>query len=181
VTNQQVEVELRVLGPLEVRVAGATVVLGGAKQRAVLALLVLRAGEVVPVERLIDEVWGERPPASAAHSLEAYVSRLRRLLAGLGLSIARRGAGYALDLGGATLDARDFSSLAEQAAQAEADGANESAARLAADALALWRGPLLADVVLGPAAAAEAERLAELRLRTLELRFDAKLALGREH
>ena len=91
-------VEFRVLGPLEVVSGGERVALGGAKQRAVLAVLLLRAGEVVPLERLIDEVWGTDPPPSAAHTLESYVSRLRQLLTGLGPIISRRGAGYGIDL-----------------------------------------------------------------------------------
>ena len=85
----------RVLGPLEVRRRRArTLALGGAKQRAVLAVLLLRAGEVVSVERLVDEVWGDDPPPSAAHTLESYVSRLRQLFNGHGPRLVRRGAGY---------------------------------------------------------------------------------------
>ena len=90
--------EFRVLGPLDARLAGETLVLGGRKQRAVLAVLLLRAGEVVPVERLVDEVWGNDPPPSAAHTLESYVSRLRQLFNDHGPRLVRRGAGYALDL-----------------------------------------------------------------------------------
>ena len=78
------EVEFRVLGPLEVASGGELLALGGAKQRAVLAVLLLRAGEVVPLDRLVDEVWGNDPPPSAAHTLESYVSRLRQLLNGSG-------------------------------------------------------------------------------------------------
>jgi len=100
--------EFRVLGPLDVRLGGETLALGGGKQRAVLAVLLLRAGEVVSVERLVDEVWGDDPPPSAAHTLESYVSRLRQLFNGHGPRLVRRGAGYALELGDATLDARGF-------------------------------------------------------------------------
>jgi DNA-binding SARP family transcriptional activator/basic membrane lipoprotein Med (substrate-binding protein (PBP1-ABC) superfamily) len=168
-----------VLGPLEVRNEGVEVPLGGAKQRTVLAVLLLRAGEVVPVERLIDEVWGDAPPPSAAHSLEAYVSRLRQLVGGRGLSLARRGAGYCLELDDAVLDAQVFDELADDASLAAAAGDHERVAALAAKALALWRGPALADVALASSGRADAERLEERRLRLLEQRFDAELALGR--
>ena len=97
-------IEFLVLGPLEVRVDGISVPLGGAKQRVVLAVLLLHANEVVPLERMIDEVWGEDPPASAAHTVEGYVSRLRPLVEPQGAVLARRGAGYRLDLGAALLD-----------------------------------------------------------------------------
>jgi len=167
--------EFRILGPLEARVGDSVLPLGGAKQRAV---LLLRSSEVVPVDRLIDEVWGQSPPPSAAHSLEAYVSRLRQLFNGHGPSLIRRGAGYCLELGAVALDAHKFAELTDDVQRAAADGHPERASGLAAEALALWRGPALADVVLGSSARAEAERLEELRLRTLEQRFDAELALG---
>jgi DNA-binding SARP family transcriptional activator len=168
-----------VLGPLEVRLAGEALGTGGAKQRAVLAVLLLRADEVVPVERLVDEVWGDDPPPSAAHTLESYVSRLRQLLSGHGPLLVRRGAGYALELGGADLDARDFVELQERASLAAAMEQHDEVVELTAAALALWRGPALADVALASAGRAEADRLEELRLRTFELRFDAELALER--
>ena len=171
--------EFRVLGPLEAWAGGQAVQLGGAKQRAVLALLLLRAGEVVSVERLIDEVWDDNPPPSAAHSLEAYVSRLRRLLAPYGPSLVRRGAGYSLDLGGAVVDEQVFAQLLDDSSHAAMAGDHARAAELATEALALWRGPALADVALGPAGQAEAHRLEELRLRALEQRFEAQLELGR--
>lgn len=178
-TKGELDVRFCVLGALEARLGGMDVPLGGAKQRALLAALLLREGEIVPVDRLIDEVWGDDPPPSAAHSLEAYVSRIRQLLNGHGPVLRRRGLGYALELGDASLDAREFEELAEAAWTAGAEGRFEEAARLASDALALWRGPALADVTLSSAGRADAERLEELRLRTFELCFDAELALGR--
>ena len=171
-------VEFRVLGPLEVVSGGERVALGGAKQRAVLAVLLLRAGEVVPLERLIDEVWGTDPPPSAAHTLESYVSRLRQLLTGLGPIISRRGAGYGIDLHGAQLDALAFVDLQESAELACALDEHGNVLELASAALALWRGPAFADVSLASAGRAEAERFEELRLRTYEMRFDAELAVG---
>ena len=171
--------ELRLLGALEVSVDGSPLVLGGGKQRAVLAVLLLSADEVVPVTRLVDEVWGESPPPSAAHSLEVYVSRLRQLLGERGPLLQRLGAGYRLRLGDATLDARSFVRLSEEASLAAAMGDDERASALACTALALWRGPVLADVTLSSTGRVDAERLEELRLRTHEQRFDAELALGR--
>jgi DNA-binding SARP family transcriptional activator/basic membrane lipoprotein Med (substrate-binding protein (PBP1-ABC) superfamily) len=160
------------------RVEGAPVSLGGAKQRAVLAVLLLRAGEVVPVGRLIDDVWGDDPPPSAAHSLESYVSRLRQLFNGHGPALVRRGAGYAIELGDARLDAQGFVELQERSALAAAMEEHADVVELTGAALAMWRGPALADVALASAGRAEAERLEELRLRTYELRFDSELALG---
>jgi DNA-binding SARP family transcriptional activator/basic membrane lipoprotein Med (substrate-binding protein (PBP1-ABC) superfamily) len=178
VTNAAVS--FHVLGPLEVRVDGEGLAIGGAKQRAVLAVLLLHAGEVVPVARLVDEVWGDEPPPSAAHTLESYISRLRQLLSAHGPRLIRRGAGYAIELDGASLDARDFGGLHEQAALAVAMEDHASVVDITAAALGMWRGPALADVALASAGRAEADRLEELRLRTYELRFDAELALGRD-
>ena len=172
--------ELRLLGPLQVVVDGEEIALGGAKQRAVLATLVLRAGDVVPLERLIDEIWGDDPPQSAAHSLESYISRLRHILNGHGPTLVRRGSGYGLELGGAWLDADAFDELAGEAGEAAESGDHRATSELARRALSHWRGPALGDVALGPSGRAETERLEELRLHTQELRIDAELALGRD-
>jgi DNA-binding SARP family transcriptional activator/basic membrane lipoprotein Med (substrate-binding protein (PBP1-ABC) superfamily) len=133
----------------------------------------------VPVERLFDEVWGDDPPASAAHSLESYVSRLRRALSPYGVAVERRGGGYRIDLGGAVLDSQVFEALVDQAAQALAAGDHPRAASLAKEALGLWHGPVLADVTLHLESRAEAERLDELHSRAFEIRVDAELALCR--
>jgi DNA-binding SARP family transcriptional activator/basic membrane lipoprotein Med (substrate-binding protein (PBP1-ABC) superfamily) len=170
---------LRVLGPLEAKAGDAAVELGGRKQQAVLAALLLRAGEVVPDDRLIDDVWGEQPPAAVGHSLEAYVSNLRRVLAPYGIVFERRGGGYRLDLGAASLDARAFEALVEQATDALAAGDRGWAASAAGEALSLWHGPVLAGTPLHRDGRAEAERLEELRARAFEIRVDADLALGR--
>ena len=170
---------IRILGPLEVRFCGDAIALGGAKQRAVLALLALHADEIVPIERLIDELWHDDPPRSAAHSLEAYVSRLRQLLEPAGLHVRRHGVGYALVLGDASLDARSFARLHDESAQAAAAGDDVRASSLASAALALWRGAVLADVPLGRWASVEAERLEERRLLVFEQRVEAELRLGR--
>ena len=166
------------LGPLEARFAGASIPLGGAKQRAVLATLLLRADQIVPLGLLVEEVWGDEPPQSAEHSLEVYVSRLRALFNGRGPLLARRGQGYALELGAATLDAHLFGRAVDDVAHVASSGEHERASRTAAAALRMWRGPVCADVRLGPAGRATADGLEEARLRTLEVRFDAELALG---
>jgi DNA-binding SARP family transcriptional activator len=180
VTRRDRVIEFRVLGPLEVRAGTGVVSLGGPKQRAVLALLLLQADEVVSVERLIDEVWGDNPPPSAGHSLEAYVSRLRSVLTEESPTLVRHGTGYSLRLNDGLLDSQTFTELAAEASEAATERDDERAAELATRALALWRGPALADVALGASSRAEAERLDELRLRVLEQRMDAELALERE-
>lgn len=171
-------IEFRVLGPLEARAGGSSLPLGGAKQRAVLTLLLLRPGELVTIERLFEGLWGEHPPASAAHTIEGYVSRLRKVLEPHGATVARRGGGYVLELGGA-LDAQEAERLASAAAVAMDEQRHAVAAQLARRALPLWRGPALVDVPLQGQARTEADRLDELRLRLLEIWAEAELALGR--
>jgi basic membrane lipoprotein Med (substrate-binding protein (PBP1-ABC) superfamily)/DNA-binding SARP family transcriptional activator len=174
--------ELRLLGPVEVLAGGRPLALGGGKQRAVLAALALRAGRLVPVDLLVEELWGEAPPPSAAHTIEGYVSRLRRALEPHGATIARRGEGYVVQLGGASVDAHEADRLASAAATALAHQRPDEAARLADEALALWRGPVLADVPLHGPGRTDGDRLEELRLRVLETWAEAGLALGRpEH
>jgi basic membrane lipoprotein Med (substrate-binding protein (PBP1-ABC) superfamily)/DNA-binding SARP family transcriptional activator len=171
--------QFRILGPLEADADGRVLELGGRKQRAVLGALLLRAGEVVPDERLIDDVWGDNPPASAAHGLEAYVSRLRGVLAPHGVVLLRGGGGYRLDVGRVVVDAQVFATLVEEAGQASAADEHSRAAALATSALELWRGPALSGVPVFLDGRARAERLDELRWRALEIRIDADLALGR--
>ena len=170
---------LWILGPLEARLGGDAIPLGGAKQRAALALLLLNADDVVTVDRLIDELWGDDPPPSAAHSLEAYISRVRQLLGGLGVRLLRRGVGYVLRLEDATLDARAFAQLHDAATEAAAAGDDTRAAELTSTALALWHGAVLADVPLGRWARVDAERLEERRLQVVEQLANAQLRLGR--
>ncbi len=178
-TTESEPIRFRILGTLEAEIGEGALELGGRKQRAVLAVLLLRADNVVPGERLIDEVWGESPPASAAHTLEAYVSRLRRVLAPHGVDLERRAGGYRIGLGRAVLDSRIFEALVKEASQASADGDDNRAAVLAKEALGLWTGPVLSGVSLHLDGRAEVERLDELRWRALEIRVDAELALGR--
>ena len=167
-------VEFSVLGRLEVRIDGEAAPLGGPKQRALLALLLLNANGVVSRDRLIDALWGEQAPESAQRSLDSYVSRLRTLLGAD--RIERHPPGYLLRVAPEELDLEQFEQLLEHGrSAADATVASE---RLS-EALRLWRGPALADLLNEPFAASEAERLEERRLLALEERIDADLALGR--
>ena len=165
--------EFRILGPLEVLDGDRPVAIAGSKRRAVLALLLLHANEVVRTERLIDELWGEQPPRNASGALHNHVSRLRKALGPEVL--ARREWGYVLRADEDSIDLRRFERLL---AEAEPLPARERSERLAA-ALRLWRGPALADLAAEPGLETEIARLDELRLTTLERRVDADLEAGR--
>jgi YVTN family beta-propeller protein len=168
--------EYRLLGPLEVLDgSGQKLPLAGARQQSVLAALLLRAGQTVAVERLVDQLW-EEPPLTAARTVQAYVSRLRKeLRAG---AIESRPGGYALLLNGDHLDLHAFEQAAEDGRAALASGDCERAAQLLRQALALWRGPALAGLA-SEALRREAERLEEQRLQVLEDRLEAELRVGR--
>jgi DNA-binding SARP family transcriptional activator len=167
--------EFRILGPLEVRDGDLSLALGGLKQRALLALLLTRAGEVVPRERLIDELWAGAPPDSATSVFQTYLSHLRKAL---GPEVLRTHAsGYALDLGPHEFDLHRFETLMDQARRSPA----QEAATHLRQALALWRGPPLADFTYEPFAQTEISRLEELRLVALEWRIETDLALGRHN
>ena len=168
--------EFRILGPLEVVEQQQRVVLGGLKQRALVAILLLHRGEVVSSDRLIDELWGERPPATAAKTLQAYVSRLRKAL-GSEVLVTRNG-GYALAASAGQLDADRFEGMVADARRALADGDAAGTRELLGSALALWRGEALADLGYEPFAQAEIARLEEARLGAVEDRIDAELMLG---
>ena len=167
-------VEFRILGPLEVLDGARLLPLTGARQRALLAVLLLHANEVVSSDRLIDELWGEEPPAAGSTALRVRVSQLRKAL-GREDVLVTRAPGYFVRVGPGELDLHRFERLLE-----EADGAEPTAAaeRLR-EALALWRGEPLADVSYEPFAQAAIARLVELRLVALERRIEADLVLGR--
>jgi DNA-binding SARP family transcriptional activator len=169
--------EFRILGPLEVLVDGTRVALGGPRQRATLALLLLDANRVVPVERLADRLYAGRPPVTAVTQVQRQVSELRKAL-GSPTAIETRPPGYLLRLVG-ELDLARFERLTERAHDELSRGDAAAAAALLRDALALWRGPALADLEYESFARATAERLEELRLAALEARVDADLLLGR--
>jgi predicted ATPase/DNA-binding SARP family transcriptional activator len=168
--------EFRILGPLEVFDEQRPIAVAAAKQRALLAVLLLHANEVVSRERLIDELWGERPPATAAKVVQAYVSQLRRRLGRE--TIATRGPGYQLQVDENAVDATRFRRLVAEARRLATGGDYEPAARAYGAALALWRGPPLADVAVESFARNEIKRLEEERLAALADRIDCQLALG---
>jgi DNA-binding SARP family transcriptional activator len=165
--------DFRLLGPLEVSEHDRALALGGVKQRSLLAILLLQANELVSTDRLIDQLWGAAPPATAAKSIQVYVSRLRKAL-GEG-RLATHTPGYVLRIEPSELDLARFERLAGEARRA----APETAARKLREALALWRGPALADLAYESFAQVEIGRLEEMRLAVLERRIDADLALGR--
>jgi YVTN family beta-propeller protein len=170
-------VEFGVLGPVTARHDGRDLPLGGPKQRALLAIMLLRANKPVSRERLIDGLWGERPPPSAAHTLDGYVSRLRKAL---GVDrITRRAPGYAVRVEPGELDLDLFERRFRDGREALGRGDLAEAVELLAAALGLWRGPALVDVQFEPFAQAEAERLEERRLLAVEGRIEAQLAVGR--
>jgi DNA-binding SARP family transcriptional activator len=164
--------EFRILGPLEVRDGERLVELPRPKQRALLAILLLRAGEVVSSDALVDGLWGEQPPRTSKAALQNSVSQLRRAL-GPDV-VGSHAGGYLLDVAPEQVDVRRFEALA---AEGRAAVGAERAEKLR-DALELWRGPPLADLVFEPFAAVEVVRLEELRTAALEDLIDAELALG---
>ncbi len=173
--------ELLLLGPVELRVEDRVVPLGGTKQRALAAMLALHVNEVVSRERLVDGLWGDSPPPSAIHTVESYVSRLRRILRNCGNQdvLQTRSPGYVLTLDPDLVDVDRFESLSRDGRRALNDGDPERGARLLSAALDLFRGPPLDDVGFFPFAAAPQARLADERLAALEDRVEADLAAGR--
>jgi YVTN family beta-propeller protein len=170
-------VRFGVLGPIELWADGQPVPLGGPKQRALLAFLLLHANEAVSRDRLIDALWGDSPPPSASESLDTYIYRLRKLI-GRG-RLARHGGGYLLLVEAGELDADRFGLLVSGARAAADAGDGQDAARMLTEALSLWRGPALADVAYQPFAGARARQLEEQRLDALESRVEAELEMGR--
>jgi DNA-binding SARP family transcriptional activator/tetratricopeptide (TPR) repeat protein len=171
--------ELRLLGTLEARRGGEPVMLGGAKPRALLADLLVHLGTPVSVDRLIDDLWGERPPASAGHAIEVYVSQLRKALdpERVGL-LASSSGGYSLEIDPDSVDAPRFEGLLDEGRSALAVGEPSRANALLLEGLRLWRGPALADLAYEPFAQTEIARLEELRVAAVEARIEAELALG---
>jgi DNA-binding SARP family transcriptional activator/class 3 adenylate cyclase len=170
--------EYRILGELEVEDHGRVVELGGARQRALLTNLLLHAGEVVSADRLIEDLYGARPPPTAAKTLQAHISRLRKAL-GPGQRLRTRGGGYVLELSEGELDAERFTKLLEEGRRSLAGGQAEQAVATLERALALWRGRPLSDVAYAEFAQGEVARLDELHLAAVEELIDARIALGR--
>jgi ABC-type transport system substrate-binding protein/DNA-binding SARP family transcriptional activator len=173
--------EFGILGPLEVRLDGAAVRVGGPRQRALLAMFLFDANRVVSRDRLIDELLGDQPPESADRILRVQISRLRKALASSGDEprLLAQPPGYLLRVEAGELDLHTFERLVAEGRQAlEQDNPGRAAAMLR-EAESLWRGRPLADLEFEPFARLDVQRLDELRLLTAEERIDAELALGR--
>ena len=177
--------DFRILGPLEILDEGRAITLGGRRQRALLALLLLHANETLSTDRLIDKLWGERPPAGAAKTVQVQVSRLRKALraevgndpaAGV---VVTRERGYELRLDPERLDAHRFERLVAEGRSELAGGDPEQAIAALERALLLWRGPPLAEFAYEPFAPPEIARLDDLRMAALEQLIEAKLTLDR--
>jgi DNA-binding SARP family transcriptional activator len=177
----KLRVKFGVLGPLEVTADGQALELGGARGRAVLAMLIVHANQVVSADRLIEELWPGQPAGKAAASLQVRLSELRKALRSAGEAdrLATRPPGYLLRVAAAEVDALRFEQLANEGNAALAAGDAATAARQSDEALSLWRGAPLADLDTATFARAEATRLEEIRLAALESRAEALLACGR--
>lgn len=182
--------EINVLGPFEATIDGVPIVPTAAKPRHLLAVLALNAGTVVTAGALIEELWCDREPRSAHSTLQTYVMQLRKVIAdalpGTDRQASRkiletRQTGYVLRVDKDALDIDRYTTLASAGRTAGAAGDYQAAERLLRKALAVWRGPLLVDVTVGPHLEIEATRLSESRLTDLALRIDADLYLGRHH
>ena len=172
--------ELAILGPFELHIDGRIpVALGGLRQRALLAILALHANEVVATDRLVDELWGEHPPGSATHTVQVFVSRLRRALGPASGRLATVPPGYRLQLEPGEVDADRCERLYAKARAATASGRPAAAAEQLDQALALWRGSPLADFTYEPFAQGAIAQLEELRFSCREELVEAQLALGR--
>ncbi|MGW2746934.1 AfsR/SARP family transcriptional regulator [Streptomyces sp. NPDC001450] len=180
--------EIEILGPVEIRMNGVSIVPSAGKPRQVLALLAIRAGQIVPVTTLMEEVWGDDPPRSAVTTLQTYILQLRRKIAstlptGQGTTakdvLSTRFGGYSIGVRPDVCDLREFEQLSAQGMTAlEARDARTASARLG-QALALWRGTALLDVPMGRVLEMETLGLNEARMRVLEQRIKADLQLGR--
>jgi DNA-binding SARP family transcriptional activator len=178
-------VEFRILGTLDVVDGERSVKFPRAKPRALLAMLVVHANQVVSADRLADALWGELPPPSATNTLQGYVSQLRQAL-GASRSgaettpiIRTQAPGYVLTVDPERIDARRFERLLAEGRRALVGSDAQRAASLFEEAISLWRGPALADFAGETFASLEAGRLEELRLEAVEAHADAQLALGR--
>lgn len=179
----EARMEFRLLGPLEVIEDGRAVSLGGFRVRALLALLLLHRNEVVPLERIVDELWGEQPPKTAGQVVRVNVSQLRKALEpsrsdGPPQVLVTRDGGYLLTTGAAQVDVDSFEVLRAEGRRLLAEGEDASAVDTFDKALSLWHGLPFQEFVYERFARSEIARLEELRLATLEDRFDAQLAAG---
>jgi SARP family transcriptional regulator, regulator of embCAB operon len=179
-------ISVRFLGPLSVCVNGRDVTPTAAKQRRILALLVLNAGRLVTTQTLAEELWGDDPPATSAATLQTYVLQLRKRLRAAASArcdasrlISTHHGGYLLQAAGCQTDITDFDRFARPGRAAAKSGDYRTAADLLSSALGIWRGPAFADVPPGRVLEIEAVSLEEKRLSILERRIEADLALSR--
>jgi DNA-binding SARP family transcriptional activator len=176
--------DFRILGPLEVLDEGRAITLGGSRQRALLVFFLLHANETLSTDRLIDELWGERPPTNAAKTVQMQISRLRKALAGeagngsAGVVVTRQ-RGYELRLDPDRLDSHRFERLVAKGTRELEARHPERAVSTLEEALSLWRGAALAELAYEPFAQGEIGRLEGLRIAAMERLIEAKLALGR--
>lgn len=182
--------EIRILGPLDVTIAGVSVVPTASKPRQVLALLAINAGNVVTNTALMQEIWGNRPPRTAAGTLQTYMLQLRRRLRSALPEDAQQSSkdvlvtkqtGYLLNAPRDAIDAVRYDRLAAVGRSAAAAGDYATADRILTKALSMWRGPALVDITAGSQLEIEAMRLEETRLADVTLRLDADLYLGRHN
>jgi predicted ATPase/DNA-binding SARP family transcriptional activator len=173
------EIDVRLLGPLEVEVSGEHVRFEGVEQRKLFVLLVLRAPETVSADELVEALWGAAPPAGAVQALQKHVSRLRGRL-GEGLPVLQQPTGYALEIDPGAIDFRLFEVLLDRARVALGSGDPERAAEVLRAAQALWRGDALADHRSDEFAQRDIARLEEMRMEAIEERLAADLASGRD-
>lgn len=185
-STERDEMGIELLGPLSVHLNGAPVMPSAAKPRQILALLALNAGRVVTVSTLAEEIWGEDPPPSAATTLQTYILQLRNRIASAMAPgqdpkevLRTRHCSYVLQSPVGRSDVEEFGRLSRAGRAAAENGDHRLASELLGRALALWRGPALVDVPMGPVLELEAASLEETRLGVLERRIEADLALGR--
>jgi DNA-binding SARP family transcriptional activator len=180
-TRRAIEVEFRILGPLAVWAGGRRLAHPGERSGALLALLLLNANRVVSIDHLIDELWGEDPPASGAKAVQVRVSQLRKAFVGAGVGeiILTRPFGYVIELGPDQLDLQKVEHLVSESDRALAAADTARGADLLREAIGLWRGTPLAEFSSAPFARTARARLEDLQLTVIERRIDADLALGR--
>lgn len=178
---------VRLLGPLELWMNGHCIAPTARKPRQVLALLAVHSGKLVTVDDIVDEVWGTATPRTAAQIVQTYILRLRQYIRELAPEVdaatvvVTRPRGYSLDIPEGNVDVRRFHDLAARGEHAIERGDHEAAARVLTEALALWRGPALVDVVRGSQLGIEVARLDQSRLSALESRIEADLSDGHHH
>ncbi|REE96265.1 AfsR/SARP family transcriptional regulator [Thermomonospora umbrina] len=177
--------EIKVLGPLTINANGRSIVPSAGKPRQLLALLTLRMGQVVFTPTMLEELWGDETPRSAATTLQTYILHLRREIAKAlpdrprTESLSTHFGGYRLDLRGGRLDLAEFDERAARGAAALERGDAAGAAEILASALGIWSGPALGNVPVGRVLELELLGMEEARMRTLERRIEADLMLGR--